>query len=125
MKTVLSLIAAAAVTVTSAASAETWRMAHKMPADSIEGQIFQAVADRVEELTDGAITFEVFPSEQLGTDDAILEQLQLGTVHMYPEGSTYLQRWVPEIRFVSAPFVFENREHWARFMETDLVAGWM
>ena len=125
MKAVLSLAAAAVVAVSSTASADTWRMAHKMPADSIEGQIFQAVADRIAELTDGDITFEVFPSEQLGTDDAILEQLQLGTVHMYPEGSTYLQRWVPEIRFVSAPFVFEDRAHWARFMETDLVAGWM
>ena len=125
MKAVLTLAAAAVVAVSSTASADTWRLAHKMPADSIEGQIFQAVADRIAELTDGSITFEVFPSEQLGTDDAILEQLQLGTVHMYPEGSTYLQRWVPEIRFVSAPFVFEDRAHWARFMETDLVAGWM
>lgn len=108
-----------------AADAETWRMAHKMPAESIEGQIFQAVADRIAEKTGGNLTVQVFPAEQLGKDDAILEQLQLGTVHIYPEGSAYLQKWVPEIAFTGAPFLFENRTHWAAFQQTDLVKGWI
>jgi TRAP-type C4-dicarboxylate transport system substrate-binding protein len=99
-------------------------MAHKMPADSVEGVIFQAVADRIAEKTDGKITVQVFPNEQLGKDDAILEQLQMGTVHIYPEGSSYLQKWVPDIQFVSAPFLFDDREHWSRFMSSDLVNGW-
>jgi TRAP-type transport system periplasmic protein len=100
-------------------------MAHKMPADSIEGEIFQAVADRIAEKTGGKITVQVYPAEQLGKDDAILEQLQLGTVHIYPEGSSYLQKWVPEVAFTGAPFLFESREHWAAFQNTDLVKGWM
>jgi len=107
------------------ASAETWRMAHKQPPESIEGRLFQAFADRIEAKTEGEITVEVYPAEQLGADDVILEQLQLGTVHVYPEGVGYLEKWVPAIRFTSAPFVFEDREHWARFMATDLVQGWL
>lgn len=122
----LALTAAIALSLGAmGAQAETWRMAHKMPAESIEGQIFQAVADRIGEKTGGAITVEVYPSEQLGKDDAILEQLQLGTVHIYPEGSAYLQKWVPEVQFTNAPFLFEDRDHWSRFMATDLVKGWM
>jgi len=62
--------------------ADTWRMAHKQTAESVEGKMFQAFADRISEKTDGEITVEVYPSEQLGKDDAILEQLQLGTVHL-------------------------------------------
>ncbi|MGP9821698.1 TRAP transporter substrate-binding protein [Salinarimonas sp. NSM] len=120
----LALVATTALVAAGAAQAETWRMAHKMPADSIEGRIFQAVADRIGEKTDGEITVEVYPNEQLGKDDAILEQLQLGTVHIYPEGSAYLQKWVPEMKFVSAPFLFDDREHWSRFMASDLVDGW-
>jgi TRAP-type C4-dicarboxylate transport system substrate-binding protein len=73
----LTTAAVAAFTlVCGAASAETWRMAHKMPAESIEGQILQAVADRIAEKTEGKITVQVFPAEQLGKDDAILGQLQ-------------------------------------------------
>jgi TRAP-type C4-dicarboxylate transport system substrate-binding protein len=106
-------------------AAETWRMAHKQTAESIEGQMFQAFADKIAEKTGGEITVEVYPSEQLGKDDAILEQLQLGTVHLYPEGGGYLRKWVPDIQFMSAPFLFESREHWTRFMESDLVDGWL
>lgn len=96
-----------------------------MPAESIEGQMFQAVADRIGKATDGEITVEVYPSEQLGADDTILVQLQFGTVQIYPEGSTFLQKWVPDIKYTSAPFLFDDREHWVRFMHSDLVKDWM
>lgn len=117
--------AAALIGLAGTAQAETWRMSHKMPPESIEGQLFQAFADRIAEKTGGRIRVEVYPSEQLGKDNAVLEQLQLGTIHIYPEGGSYLQKWVPEIRFMSAPFLFESREHWARFMASDLVRGWL
>ncbi|TVQ39510.1 MAG: TRAP transporter substrate-binding protein [Geminicoccaceae bacterium] len=113
------------LTTASALASQTWRMAHKMPPESIEGRLFQTFADLIEEKTEGAIRVQVFPAEQLGADDAILEQLQLGTVHIYPEGATYLAKWVPDVRFMSAPFLFEDRDHWQRFMGTDLVQGWL
>lgn len=121
---VLAAVATLAMPVTGA-MADTWRMSHKQTAESIEGKMFQAFADRIGEKTDGEITVEVYPSEQLGKDDAILEQLQLGTVHLYPEGGAYMRKWVPDITFMSAPFLFEDREHWARFMASDLVTGWI
>ncbi len=116
---------AAFALASSAVSADVWRMAHKMPPASIEGEIFQAVADRIAVKTEGKITVQVYPAEQLGKDDAILEQLQLGTVHIYPEGSSYLQKWVPEIAFTGAPFLFESRDHWSRFQNSELVRGWL
>lgn len=113
------------LTTASDAYSQTWRMSHKMPSDSVEGQLFQMFADEVAERTGGAMTVEVYPSEQLGSDDSVLEQIQLGTIHIYPEGISYLQKWVPDMQFTSAPFLFDDREHWARFMRSDLVAGWL
>lgn len=107
------------------ASAESWRMAHKMPPDSVEGKLFQAFADKVAEKTAGAIEISVYPNEQLGKDDTVLEQLQIGTVHVYPEGISYLQKWAPDFKWTSAPFLFDDREHWVRFMATDLVKSWL
>jgi TRAP-type C4-dicarboxylate transport system substrate-binding protein len=107
------------------ASAESWRMAHKMPPDSVEGKLFQAFADKVAEKTAGEIEVRVYPNEQLGKDDTVLEQLQIGTVHVYPEGISYLQKWAPDFKWTSAPFLFDDREHWVRFMASDLVKGWL
>jgi TRAP-type C4-dicarboxylate transport system substrate-binding protein len=54
----------------------------------------------------------------------VLEQLKLGTIHIYAEGSVFLQKWVQEIRWSNAPFLFDDREHWVRFVNTPLVKGW-
>jgi tripartite ATP-independent transporter DctP family solute receptor len=121
------LLAALALTVSFAATsyAETWRMATKMPPDSPEGQGFQLFADKVKEYSNGELEVTVYPSEQLGKTEAILEQMQAGTVQVYPEGSSYLSKWVPDLKFMSAPFLFDSRDHWSRFMESELVQGWM
>ena len=102
-----------------------WRMATKQPPDSVEGKAFQYVADKVAEYSGGELTVKVYPSEQLGKTEAVLEQLQAGTVHIYPEGASYLKKWVPEMSYMSSPFMFEDREHWARFMDSDLLQGWV
>lgn len=107
-----------------AADAEVWRMATKQPADSPEGKVFQYFADKVEEYSDGALEIRIYPNEQLGKTDAVMEQLQQGTVQLYAEGSTYMDKWVPDISWVSAAFLFDDREHWVRFANTDLVKGW-
>ena len=110
----------------SAANADvTWRMATKQPSDSVEGKAFQYFADKVKEYSDGKMTIKVYPSEQLGKTAAALEQVKAGTVHIYPEGSAYLKKWVPDMSYLSAPFMFDSREHWARFMESDLLKGWL
>lgn len=107
-----------------ASAAETWRMAHKMPPDSPEGLVFQLFADKVAEFSSGELEIKVYPNEQLGKTDAIMEQMKLGTVQLYPEGSTYMNKWVEEIKFISSAFLFDDREHWVRFMNTDMVKGW-
>jgi TRAP-type transport system periplasmic protein len=102
----------------------TWRMAHKMPPDSPEGKVFQKFADMVKQYSGGKMIVKMFPNEQLGKTNAVMEQLKLGTVHLYAEGSTYMKKWVPEITWTSAAFLFDSRDHWVRFMNTDLVKGW-
>jgi tripartite ATP-independent transporter DctP family solute receptor len=107
-----------------AASAQTLKLASKMPADSPEGKVFQYFADQVKQLSDGKVTVQVYPSEQLGKDAAVLEQLQLGTVHFFVDSAFFMQRWVPDIKWISASFVFDDREHWKRFMGAPLARGW-
>lgn len=126
MKFRMILLAFLALLVgTATASAQTtWRLATKMPPDGPEGKVFQFFADQVAKHSGGTLKVTVYPNEQLGKEAAVLEQLKLGTVHLYAEGSTFLEKWVPEIRWTTAPFLFKDRAHWIKFMETPLVTGW-
>jgi TRAP-type C4-dicarboxylate transport system substrate-binding protein len=108
-----------------AAQAVTWKMATKMPPESPEGKAFQKFADLVKEKSNGKMVIDVFPAEQLGKTEATMEQLQAGLINVYPEGDSYLQKYQPEMKFTSLPFPFESREHWVKFMDSDLVRGWL
>ena len=118
------IVGMTAVAISGAASAETWRFASKMPAESPEGKVFQYFADEVAKRTDGALKIKVFPSEQLGKSKAILEQLQRGTVHIYAEGPAWLSKWAKGMAWAYPRFVFKDRAAWVRFMNSDLVTGW-
>lgn len=102
-----------------------WKMATKMPPSSPEGKAFQKFADLVEEKSKGEMTIAVFPTEQLGKTEAVMEQLQAGIIQVYPEGTAYLQKYVPDLKNASLPFLFRDREHWVRFMDSDMVQGWL
>jgi tripartite ATP-independent transporter DctP family solute receptor len=109
---------------TLAVAQTTWKMATKMPPDGPEGKVFQYFADQAAKHSGGKIKVIVYPNEQLGKEAAVLEQLKLGTVQLYAEGSTFLQKWEPNIRWTTAPFIFKDRDEWVRFMNTPQVKGW-
>jgi len=101
-----------------------WKMTHKMPPESAEGKAFQRFADLVKEKSGGKMIVKIFPAEQLGKTEATLEMLENGTIQVYPEGETYLQKYVDELKYSNLPFVFETREHYARFINSPRVKGW-
>jgi len=120
-----TLAAAMALGLGTAALAETtWRMATKMPVDSPEGKVFQRFADLTEEYTNGELKIQVFPNEQLGKEDAVLEQMQAGIVNIYAEGFAYMRKWAPELSWMNPAFMFDDYDHWVRFMDSDLVKSW-
>ncbi|PZX17162.1 TRAP-type C4-dicarboxylate transport system substrate-binding protein [Palleronia aestuarii] len=120
-----TLATALGLVLAGTASAETtWRMATKQPVDSSEGQVFQRFAELTEEYTDGELVIDVYPNEQLGQEDAVLEQLQANIIQIYAEGFSYMQKWEPALGWISAAFAFDDYDHWRRFMQTDLVTGW-
>ncbi|MBP3124829.1 TRAP transporter substrate-binding protein [Thalassospira sp. ER-Se-21-Dark] len=127
MGKISNLVTAAMITLamsSGSAMADSWRMTSKMPADSPEGKVFQKFADLTEKYTDGNLTIEVYPNEQLGKEDAVLEQLQMGIINIYAEGFGYMKKWAPELVWTAAPFMFDDFDHWARFMDSDLVKSW-
>ena len=124
-KTLLSMATGLAIILGGAAHAETtWKMATKMPVDSPEGQVFEKFAELTEEYTDGELKITVYPNEQLGKENAVLEQLQANIIQIYAEGYSYMKKWEPALDWTTPAFAFDDYDHWVRFMNSDLVKGW-
>jgi tripartite ATP-independent transporter DctP family solute receptor len=68
-------------------------------------------ADLVAERTKVQVQVQIFPASQLGTEQEVLEGVQLGTVHMF-EGSTgSVGRFLPDLEAFAAPYVWRDTDH--------------
>lgn len=113
----------AAFCLNSTAMAETWRLATKVTPQSPEGQVHQKFADLVSEYTNGDLTVKIFPSEQLGDPQSVLEQVSAGVIDIFVDDVTYLEKWNSDITWVGAPFIFDDRDHWTCFLKSDYFGG--
>ena len=64
----------------------------------------------VEEKTDGKITVEIYPENQLGESMEVLSSVQDGTIQM-ANVTGPMVNFVPEVKILELPFMFENKEH--------------
>jgi|SaaInl7_200m_RNA_FD_contig_31_856406_length_1089_multi_18_in_0_out_0_1 TRAP-type transport system periplasmic protein len=103
----------------SANGATVWKMAHKMPPASPEGLAFQLFADEVERLSKGQMKIKMYPSEQLGGVGATLDMLRKGTIDIYCTSLSFTSKFVPEVSLSTLPFVFRDRNHWQKFINSE------
>jgi tripartite ATP-independent transporter DctP family solute receptor len=67
-------------------------------------------ADLVRERTGGAVEIEIFPASQLGSEQEIIEGVQLGTIHMFEGSAGSLGRFLPKLEAMACPFLWESTD---------------
>lgn len=75
---------------------------------------------RVEELSNGALTIDIYPSGQLGPETQCIEQLQNGSLAMTKTSAAAMENFVPEMAVFSLPYVFRDSEHYWNVLNSDL-----
>ena len=68
--------------------------------------IAEQFAKRVADLTNGGVTIQVFPSDQLGKQLEITEGVMLGTHDLCQTSDTILSNWIPDFGIGNLPFIF-------------------
>ena len=68
-------------------------------------------ADLVGERTKGQVQVQIFPASQLGTEQELLEGVQLGTIHMFEGSSGSVGRFLPDLEAFAAPYVWRDVDH--------------
>lgn len=97
----------------------TWRLV--IPANP--GQpIYDATAERIQagiaERSDGRMQVDLFSETAMGSGPEIVQNLRAGAVEMHWQAFAITASYVPEFEFTSLPFVFNDREHFRRFMDS-------
>jgi TRAP-type C4-dicarboxylate transport system substrate-binding protein len=118
-----ALVAAGTLLWQESAQAEvTLRAGSVLPKDTDQGQAAEFFAKRVNELTNGEVTVQVFHSGELGTPPTQYENLIAGAQDIVIDTIDYLTAYDDRIGIVNTPFVFRNREHFQAFLNSDVFA---
>ncbi len=81
-----------------------------------------AFGEKLEELTDGALSVKVYPYGQLGGERDITEGLQLGTIDLQATSIGVTGTFVPALRMLNLPFLFKGPKHWMKVMDSHVGA---
>jgi TRAP-type C4-dicarboxylate transport system substrate-binding protein len=101
------------------------RIASVNPPTTESMVVVKQVADRITERTEGRVTFQLFPSAQLGTTADSIEQASQGQpIITYTSASFLATFGVPELAVVEGPFIVENNEEGERLAFSPLMQGY-
>jgi len=94
---------------------------HILPPTSDQGQAIEWFAKRIKEKTNGEIDIQVFHSGELGKSiPSQLENLVSGAQDLFIDTFDYFKAWDPRFGVVNTPFVFRDRDHFKKFLASDL-----
>lgn len=75
---------------------------------------------RLEELSGGAVTIDIYPSAVLGAEVQSIEQLQNGSLAMTCQSVAALENFIPAMATFSLPYVFRDADHFWKVLDGDV-----
>jgi tripartite ATP-independent transporter DctP family solute receptor len=78
------------------------------------------MAERLEELSGGSVSLDIYPSAVLGSEVQSLEQLQSGSLDMTKVSAAVMENFVPEMGVFGLPFLFRDGEHYWQVLDSPL-----
>jgi TRAP-type C4-dicarboxylate transport system substrate-binding protein len=101
------------------------KMSTQLAPDSIMVQGFNDWSAKVKEKTNGALTIEVYPSAQLGSDEDVIEQaIQGANVAVLTDGGR-MANYVKDIGIVGMPYIADDYAELRKITETKTFEGWV
>lgn len=88
----------------------TLKFAHVLSTDTPAHRAAEFLAETVAERTEGKVEIEIFPAGQLGSDTEIVEQIQIGSVHMGIPPTAKLGNFEPRMQLFDLPFIFPTAQ---------------
>ncbi|WP_082735757.1 TRAP transporter substrate-binding protein [Polycladidibacter stylochi] len=93
------------------ANAITLKLGHYVETDHPGHIAAMHMAERVKERTHGEVNIVIFPANQLGSPNEVLEQNVLGAVDMSLPTQGHLDKYSKKFATVMTPFAFKDRQH--------------
>jgi len=87
------------------------KFAHVQPETHIYHRGALKFSEKLAELSAGKMELQIFPNAIMGSEKAVLELLQLGSVDISPITTAITSSLIKELQMFSLPFLFDDHNH--------------
>jgi tripartite ATP-independent transporter DctP family solute receptor len=78
------------------------------------------MGERLAEKSGGRLTIQIYPSQQLGSERACVELLQIGSLAMTKVSCAIMEGFAPKYKVLSLPYIFKSKEHSYRVLDGEI-----
>lgn len=78
---------------------------------------------RLEQLSGGSVTIDIYPSSVLGSETQCIEQLQNGSLSMTKTSAAAMENFIDAMAVFSLPYVFRDSEHYWAVLNGEIGQG--
>ncbi|SFN90311.1 TRAP transporter substrate-binding protein [Salegentibacter flavus] len=96
------------------------KLAHGLDTSHPVHEAMLFMAERAKKKSNGSLEIDIYPNQQLGTEREALELLQIGSLGMTKVSTGVLENFVPSLKVFGLPFLFRDREHRFKVLESEL-----
>lgn len=87
------------------------KLAHGLPTDHPVHEAMMFMAQRTSELSNGKLTIDIYPAEQLGSEQQCVELLQIGSLAITKVSAAVMESFVEDYKVFGLPYIFRSKEH--------------
>ena len=116
----LALVAACAFQCTDAKKEKSLKLAHTLPPDHPVHQAMVFMADRCKELSGGKLQIQIYPSEQLGSEQQCVELLQIGSLAITKVSAAVMESFSDDYKVLGLPYIFRDKEHAFKVLDGEI-----
>lgn len=103
----------------------TIRLAHDAPLTTPHHEACENIKAALEERSGGAITVDIYPTQQLGSASEMIESMQMNTVEMVLLPTSKYGGFYPTLNIMDMPFLFPTQESTMKLFKSDLATEMM
>lgn len=101
-------------------SCKVLKLAHGLEATHPAHLGMEFMKKRLEELSDGKMSIDIYCGGALGDETKCLEQLKNGSLDMTKASSATISMFVSEVGALTMPYLFKNSEHYWKVLDSEL-----
>lgn len=98
------------------------KLGHTLDTGHPVHKAMERMKERLEELSGGTVSMDLYPSSVLGSETQCIEQLQNGSLAMTKTSAAAMENFMPSMSVFGYPYVFRDADHYWSVIDGDIGA---